>query len=206
MDSNSRPQSRFPIASLPRHPRSTVLRPITIYRDRTPRATVRQEVPRPRPSPYCVAMTDWAEVYRANVDAITGLAEGLTAEQVSHRVPATPDWDVHDVLAHLAGSPADALSGRMDGAPSAGWTGRHVAERSGRSVAQLLAELRGSVDGVVASLDGSDSPALVWNAAVHHADLHEALGTGALPEPMWRPVPEAIASRSLGESAEALQH
>jgi uncharacterized protein (TIGR03083 family) len=151
-------------------------------------------------------MTDWAEVYRANVDALAGLAEGLTAEQVSHRVPATPDWDVHDVLAHLAGSPADALSGRMDGAPSAQWTGRHVGERSSRSVAQLVAELRGSVEGVVASLDGSDSPALVWNAAVHHADLHEALGMGAPPDPMWRPVLEAIAPRSLGESADAVRH
>jgi len=76
--------------------------------------------------------TDWAEVYRSNVDAVTALAEGLTPEQLSRRVPATPDWDVHDVLAHLAGAPADALSGRMDGAPSqrvgggAGEVGEHV--------------------------------------------------------------------------------
>jgi uncharacterized protein (TIGR03083 family) len=150
--------------------------------------------------------TDWAEVYRSNVDAVTALAEGLTPEQLSRRVPATPDWDVHDVLAHLAGAPADALSGRMDGAPSAEWTARHVAERSDHSVDQLVAEIRGSVDGVVASLDGSDSPALVWNLAVHHADLHEALGLGVPPEPMWRPVLEAIAPRMLGSSAPAVDH
>src|ERR1700710_2695163 len=116
-------------------------------------------------------MTDWADVYRSNVDAVTALAEGLTAEQLSLRVPATPDWDVHDVLAHLAGTPTDALSDRMDGAPSAEWTGRHVGERSARSVDELVTEIRGSVEDVVATLDGNDSPGLVWNAAVHHADL-----------------------------------
>jgi uncharacterized protein (TIGR03083 family) len=148
-------------------------------------------------------VTDWAEVYRENVDAVTALAEGLSTEQVSCRVPATPDWDVHDVLAHLAGSPADALSGRMDGAPSPDWTARHVGERSARTVDELVAEIRGSVESVVASLDGNDRPALVWNTAVHHADLHEALGLGAPPEPMWRPVVEALGP-SLGEHAAAL--
>jgi uncharacterized protein (TIGR03083 family) len=151
-------------------------------------------------------MTDWADVYRSNVDAVTALAEGLTTEELSLRVPATPDWDVHDVLAHLAGGPADASSGRMDGAPSDEWTARHVGERSARTVDELVAELRGSVDEVVASLDGNESPALVWNLAVHHADLHEALGKGAPPEPMWRPVLDAIAPRMLGESAAAVDH
>jgi len=55
----------------------------------------------------------------------------------------------------------------------------------------------------VTSLDGSDRPALVWNAAVHHADLHEALGKGAPPPQMWRPVVDAMAP-SLGEYAGAL--
>jgi uncharacterized protein (TIGR03083 family) len=148
-------------------------------------------------------MTDWGEVYRANIEAVTALAEGLSTEELSRQVPATPDWTVHDVLAHLAGSPADALSGRMDGAPGPDWTERHVSERAARTAADIVAEVRGSVAGVLAALDGSDRPALVWNAAVHHADLHEALGKGAPPEPMWRPVVEAMAA-SLGEHAEAM--
>jgi len=150
------------------------------------------------------ADTDWGEVYRANVDAVCALARTLDAEQLSRVVPATPDWTVHDVLAHLAGSPADLLAGRMDGAPSAAWTARHVDERAARSVDDLVAEIQGSVDAVIATLEGNDSPALVWNCAVHHADLHEALGKGAPPEAMWRPVLEAIAPRMLGESAEAV--
>ncbi len=148
-------------------------------------------------------MTDWGEVYRANVDAVTALAEGLSTEQLSQQVPATPDWTVHDVLAHLAGSPADALSGRMDGAPGPDWTERHVGERAAHTTTDLVAEVRGSMDAVVASLDGNERPALVWNTAVHHADLHEALGKGAPPEEMWRPVVEAM-TPSLGEHADAV--
>ena len=148
-------------------------------------------------------MTDWGEVYRANIDAVTALAEGLSTEQLSTRVPATPDWTVHDVLAHLAGSPADALSGRMDGAPGPDWTERHVGERAAHTTGHIVAEVRGSVDAVVASLDGNDRPALVCDAAVHHADLHQALGKGAPPQQMWRPVVEAM-TPSLGEHGDAL--
>jgi len=148
-------------------------------------------------------MTDWAELYRANIAAVTSLAEGLSDDQLTARVPASPEWSVREVLAHLAGSPADALSGRMDGAPGPAWTERHVGERAAPTTDHIVAELRGSIDAVVTSLDGSDRPALVWNAAVHHADLHEALGKGAPPPQMWRPVVDAMAP-SLGEYAGAL--
>jgi uncharacterized protein (TIGR03083 family) len=148
-------------------------------------------------------MTDWAALYQANVDAVTALAEGLTPEQLATRVPATPEWTVRDVRAHLAGSPSDALSGRMDGAPGPEWTARQVRERSERTTDELVTELRGLVDDVVATLEGNDRPALVWNVAVHHADLHEALGLGVPPEHLWQPVVEAVRP-SLGGHATAL--
>jgi uncharacterized protein (TIGR03083 family) len=147
-------------------------------------------------------MTDWAELYRANVAAVTALAEDLSPDQLATRVPATPEWTVREVLAHLAGSPSDALSGRMDGAPGPEWTARHVGERAGAGTAELVAEIRGVVDDVVATLEGNDRPALVWNVAVHHADLHEALGKGVLPDHMWLPVVDALRP-SLGDQAEA---
>jgi uncharacterized protein (TIGR03083 family) len=146
--------------------------------------------------------TDWAALYRANVDAVASLAEGLSDEELATRVPATPEWSVREVLAHLAGSPADALSGRMDGAPGPEWTARHVGERAERSPEELVAEIRGTVDAVVAMLEGNDRPALVWNVAVHHADLHEALGQSAPPEHLWRPVVDSM-KPSLGEHASA---
>ena len=91
-------------------------------------------------------MPTWDELYRANVVAITQLAGDLTDDQLATRVPGSPDWTVHEVLAHLAGGPADAVSDRMDGAPGPEWTARHVAERAGRPVAELTAEMRANQD------------------------------------------------------------
>ena len=147
-------------------------------------------------------MTDWARLYRANAEALAGLAQGLAEEQCRVHVPATPAWTVHDLYAHLAGGPADALTGRMDGAPGPEWTARHVAERAPLPLADLVAELLGNVDAVAASVDGNPAPALVWDIAVHHTDLHEALGLGRAPDELWRPVLDALRPRMLAGVAD----
>jgi uncharacterized protein (TIGR03083 family) len=149
--------------------------------------------------------TDWAALYRANVEAVAGLAGDLSNEQLSARVPATPDWDVHDVLSHMAGGASDLVHDRMEGAPSPEWTQAHVTERSARSPKDLAQELRDHADGVAAKLADAERPAIVWDLVVHHADLHEALGLGAMPEDLWLPVFEAVASMRLAEDAEQVR-
>jgi hypothetical protein len=137
-------------------------------------------------------MTDWGSLYRDHVEAVTALAGTLSAQQLDFSVPATPAWRVHDVFAHLAGGPADAVADRMDGAPSPEWTARHVGERLGVPVGDLVAELALNADAVAASVADNPRPAVVWDMAVHHADLHEALGLGQLPERFWLPVAESL--------------
>lgn len=132
--------------------------------------------------------TDWGEVYAACVAAMIAVAEPLTPEQLTVPVPATPEWTVHQLLAHAAGGSADAVAGRMDGAPSPAWTSRHVAERAGASVTDLVEELRSTSDAVAEMSRGSERPAIVWDKSVHLADLHEALGLGIPPESTWLPV------------------
>ena len=144
-------------------------------------------------------MTDWGELYREHVEAVAALAGDLTEQQLHTYLPATPAWNVHDVLAHLAGGADDAVTGRMEGAPGPEWTARHVGERAALPVDHLVAELRASADAVVEAAGDSPRPALVWNIAVHHADLHEALGLGRPPEHLWMPVLESAASWALGE-------
>lgn len=141
-------------------------------------------------------MTDWGQLYRDHVDAVGALAPTLTPAQLATTVPATPDWSVHEVLAHMAGVPSDMLSGRMDGAPGPEWTERAVAERRGRPVDDLLGELRSNTDALVESVADSPTPAAVWDIAVHHTDVHEALGLPRIPERLWRPVADALAQRS----------
>lgn len=144
-------------------------------------------------------MTDWGGLYGEHVAAVTGLALGLDDETLALHVPATPAWSVMDVLRHLAGTSTDGITGRMDGAPGPEWSARHVSERVGLSVADLVEELRANVEGVTHLVAGEPRPALVWDIAVHHADLHEALGRPPLPEHLWAPVLAAAAPRMLGE-------
>lgn len=135
---------------------------------------------------------DWGRLYRENVAAVAALAAGLTDDQLHTHLPATPAWNVHDVLAHLAGGADDAVTGRMDDAPGPEWTARHVGERAGLPVEVLMGELHDSTEAVAASTVDNPRPALVWNIAVHHADLHEALGLQRLEDRFWAPVLAAV--------------
>jgi hypothetical protein len=144
-------------------------------------------------------MIDWGQLYRDNVRAVSALATDLTDEQLGTTVPGTPAWTVHDVIAHLAGGADDAATGRMDGAPGPEWTARHVGERFGFPVEELVGELQSRQEAIVEMSADNPRPALVWNIAVHHADLREALGLEALADALWQPVLDAAAPRLLDE-------
>jgi uncharacterized protein (TIGR03083 family) len=180
------------------YPARTVLdaRPTAVSQTRIAREGVGGGCrPRVRPR-YGPRVTDWGELYRAHVAALGELAPGLTEEQLATAVPATPAWTVHDVFAHLAGGAGDAVTGRMEGAPNPEWTARHVAERAQLPVTELVGELRSHQDGLAAAVADNPRPALVWDVAVHHADLHEALGLPRMAEHLWLPVAEALSPRA----------
>ena len=140
-------------------------------------------------------MTDFGAFYREHVADVSALAADLSRDELATTVPATPEWTVGLVLCHLAGGASDGLSGRMDGAPSPEWTARHVGERADRPLAEVLAELQANQDAVAGSLEGNPFPAAAFDIAVHHADLHEALGRSRLPEQLWLPVLDAMRPR-----------
>jgi uncharacterized protein (TIGR03083 family) len=150
-------------------------------------------------------MTDWAQLYRANVSAVTALANDLTDDELATTVPGSPAWTVRDVIAHLAGGQADVVTGRMDGAPAPEWTARHVGERVGLAVADLVSEIREHAEPLVEVVADSPRPAPIWDIVVHHADLHEALGKKELPQQLWRPVLDAVAPVLLGERSVTVQ-
>jgi hypothetical protein len=52
--------------------------------------------------------TESADLYAATRARVTETAQALTAEQLNTRVPACPDWTVHNLISHLAGVAGDS--------------------------------------------------------------------------------------------------
>lgn len=138
-------------------------------------------------------MTDWGQVYVDGLDAVEPLVRGLGPEELTRGVPATPEWNAQQVLAHLAGTTSDQMSGRTEGAPGPAWTANHVAERADVSIDELIAELR-STPANPADF-AAVAPAAVWNLSVHLADLHEAFGLPQPPPSTWAPIVDELRDR-----------
>jgi uncharacterized protein (TIGR03083 family) len=128
-------------------------------------------------------------IYRETRARVCDLAASLSGDQLRTPVAATPNWTVHELLAHLVGCAGDAASGRLDGVTTEAWTARHVAERRRLSVGELLAEWD-RVGRRAESLLTDEQiygPNLAADAICHEADLHEALGLPRVDRGHWQP-------------------
>src|SRR5579884_1285799 len=79
----------------------------------------------------------------AEYEAFGALIEGLTAEQWASPTRCE-SWTVADVAGHVVGQLTDVVSLRLEGLGTPEVTARQVAERRGRSAAELADELRQS--------------------------------------------------------------
>lgn len=117
-----------------------------------------------------------ARHYLSAHERLAAFSRGLSAADADTAVPGTPGWSVHDVLAHLAAIPTDALAGRISGIPTDDQTAVQVAERKDRDVAELLDEWAPNVptmcDGARADLV---PPNLAVDALTHEQDIRGAL-------------------------------
>lgn len=146
--------------------------------------------------------TEVVHAYRKNLEDLEGIVDSLAPEDEERRVPATPEWSVRQVLAHLDGSTSDMLAGRMDDAPSPAWTARHVAEREGMSARALFDRLRGQTADIEGIFGDDRDPAPLWDMSVHVCDLREALGRPRAPREQWALVLEVAAGRWLPEGTD----
>lgn len=126
--------------------------------------------------------------YRDARGCVGKLAAGLSAEQLLTPVPATPEWTVYELLSHLVGAAADAASDRLDGAPGAQWTTRHVGERRRRSVDELVDEWERVAPAVELDLAGQhfSGPGPAPDLICHAADLREALCLPRVDREHWQ--------------------
>ncbi len=121
---------------------------------------------------YTAAIARIGDVLRSN----GGEGDGVT-------VPACPDWDVADLLAHLAGTASALLARDYPGDDVQGWVDGHVADRTGRSALENWAEWDGVGADYAALLDKNEG---AWGSLLYDAIVHEDDLRGALDQPPAR--------------------
>lgn len=121
---------------------------------------------------------DLGILYRSSRERVVALVSAPDVDE--HMVvPATPNWTIHDVIAHLSGVGDDATSGNMAGAPGDAWTAVHVARGKDRSMAEMLdawGRTGPMMEAFFSSPDGAAMAAGVFDVHTHEADLRHALG------------------------------
>jgi uncharacterized protein (TIGR03083 family) len=81
-----------------------------------------------------------AESYARLRNRVTDLVAGAAPASLDAPAPATPEWRVRDVLAHMVGVADDIVNDRRDGIASDAWTAAQVERRRDIPVADLLAD------------------------------------------------------------------
>jgi hypothetical protein len=124
-------------------------------------------------------MTDYAQCYREFRGRVRGLVGELDAEQLEMIAPATPEWRVRDIVAHLAGIPADILSGNIDGVATDAWTAKQVDDRRDWPFEEVLRQWEESgraIEPLVAAFPEAAVQQMLADAATHEHDIRGALG------------------------------
>jgi hypothetical protein len=118
------------------------------------------------------------QAYRGVRLRVNELVTDADAGALDTVAPATPDWTVHDVLAHLVGVATDIVSGNLDGVGSDPWAAAQVDRSRDRACVDLLAEWdeHGPVVEEMAAQFGRAAGQLLSDASTHEHDMRGALG------------------------------
>lgn len=126
--------------------------------------------------------------YRRIQRRVTALVAPLSASDAALMVAATPEWSIHDLLAHMCGTASDVVNGRLDGVTTDPWTDAQVTERSDRSTEEIVAEWNGVLPALCDLIDAMGDavdPRLFIDLWTHEQDLRGAIGTpGGIDDPI----------------------
>ncbi|HVM40045.1 MAG TPA: maleylpyruvate isomerase family mycothiol-dependent enzyme [Acidimicrobiia bacterium] len=123
-------------------------------------------------------MTNPGVLYAEGRSRVTALLSEASDDEAERRVPTCPEWRVRDVAAHLAGSCADILAGRLDGVATETWTSAQVHARAGRSLAEILDEwneVAPQVEAIAEYFPGRTATQWMFDMTTHEHDLRLAL-------------------------------
>jgi uncharacterized protein (TIGR03083 family) len=110
---------------------------------------------------------------------VTDLVSGVDAAALDAPAPATPEWRVRDVLAHMVGVADDIVNGRRDGIASDEWTAAQVERRRDLPVAELLADWDEWGPGFEQMLAAGPMEIVgqaLFDSVTHEHDMRQALG------------------------------
>jgi len=109
---------------------------------------------------------------------ITRLLEGRTRDLAGLPVQTCPAWNVHDLVAHVAGIAAEIVKGNAPGADSQSWVDAMIEARRGVDLDGLLDEWAtvGPVFEEMAAETRRLSVPLSYDTVVHEHDLRHAIG------------------------------
>jgi hypothetical protein len=122
---------------------------------------------------------DHAAVYRGARVRIAALVGELPEEMLEIVAPATPEWRVRDLVAHLAGGAADIISGAVADAGGDEWTAAQVDARRDAPVGEVLdewARCSAIIEPMIAGFDPMMRAMLLTDAVTHEHDLRGAVG------------------------------
>lgn len=118
------------------------------------------------------------DAYRGVQQRMTALLQDMEEGAADLVVPATPDWQVRDLVAHVVGVADDVAAGRLEGAGSDPWTAVQVERRKGRTIDELLAEWQAvspELESALLAADPVQAAQAVFDVTTHEHDLRGAL-------------------------------
>src|SRR3954452_11410911 len=124
-----------------------------------------------------------AALYDEARGRVVHLVQDVDDDTARQQVPGTPEWTVHDVVAHLAAIPSDIVSGRLKGVPGPDDTRQQVEARRSAPIRERLDEWSEHAPAVVELARAGLIPApLAIDAITHEQDLRGALHAAHLDD------------------------
>lgn len=123
-------------------------------------------------------MAELTDAYRGVRMRVSEIVAAADPAALDRRAPATPEWRVRDLLAHMVGVGADALAGRLDGVATEPWTAAQVDARRGHDVATMLDEWSDTgarFETMLADVPFEISGQALFDAVTHEHDIRNAL-------------------------------
>jgi uncharacterized protein (TIGR03083 family) len=120
-------------------------------------------------------MADLFGPYQRTRERVCTLLLETSEDDLARTVPACPEWTVHDLAAHLVGTPAELAAGRFPTSDFGPWLQSIVEARRDDEIPALVDEWNGLDGGIEPIVQGAGG-LMFGDIAVHEHDLRGALG------------------------------